>query len=179
MVEEYLKIVDDKNIPTGKDVQRSVAHQTGLRHRVVYIYFFRRVGNTLESLVNLRSATKDTHPNMYAPWLGGHVRSGKSEEETAEEELKEEVGLSIDTRDLIDGGWRKKEDPPLNKEFIKIYYYEFTGNIDTLVFRDKEVQSVKWMNVPDIENAMRKNPKQWVDSLDDFKMTLTALKSVF
>lgn len=179
MTEEYLKIVDENNIPTGKDLPRSLAHKTGLLHRVVYVYLFRRTEGTFETVVNLRAKTKDTHPNMWVPWLGGHVKSGENELQTVVDELREEVNLDIDPAGLIDGGWRYKEEPKNNREFNKIYFYAFAGNLEDLRFSDGEVQKVRWLSSDDIERAIAKNPEQWVEHLPDFKKVIADLKKRF
>lgn len=176
--EEYLKIIDENNNLTGRDQPRSLAHKNGLWHRVVYIYFFRREGQLLYFLANLRSVYKDTDPGKWATWLGGHVKSGQDELQAAVTEMSEEIGFEIEPVDLIDGGWRKLEKFPNNKEFHKILFYEFNGDLSELKFKDKEVQKVVWMSVDSIEQNMSVQPDKWVgtETLSDFIKTVSILR---
>ena len=122
MKNEYLDIVDENNNLIGKSELRSIIHSEGLRHRTVHIYLFRK-RNNIEFLIHRRPKTKDLHPNKLAAIFGGHVQSGKTIEETALLELREETGLNIEMTNLIRGPWLKSEDILNNKEFNAVFYF--------------------------------------------------------
>ena len=48
MVDEYLDIVDENGILTGKKELRSICHEKGLWHRTVHIYCYRFINKELE-----------------------------------------------------------------------------------------------------------------------------------
>ena len=76
MEKEYLDLVDENNNLTGEKELRSVVHSTGLWHRTVHIYFFRKINNIFEFLVHLRSKDKDLRPNCWDTRFGGHIKAG-------------------------------------------------------------------------------------------------------
>lgn len=166
--EENLDIVDENNVPSGETRPRSLVHSTGLWHRTVHIYFFRKAGNTIEFLVHLRAKTKDLNPNKWDTRFGGHIKTGKSVEETVLNEIKDEVGLSVKLSDLIEGDWRKRNKYP-NNEFTKTYYFEFTGSFKDLKFDDGEVQRVKWLSADKILKSMEKKPEKWSGEASHFE----------
>lgn len=162
---EYLDIVDEFNVLTGKSKLRSLVHSTGLWHRSANTYFFRRRNNNIEFLVHLRSKTKDLNPNKWTPRFGGNVKAGDTVEYTALMELKEEVGLNLKLSDLIEGPYVKGVHYP-NNEFEKVYFYEFNDDLDKLTFTDKEVQKVKWMLIDDILKELGENRESWAYYVD-------------
>ena len=50
MAEEYLDLVNEENKLTSKNELRSVIHSTGLWHRTVHIYLFRKTDNNIRPL---------------------------------------------------------------------------------------------------------------------------------
>jgi 8-oxo-dGTP diphosphatase len=164
MSEEYLDIVDENGNPTGKKELRSVVHEKGLWHWVAVIYFYRVTENkNIELLIHLRSKFKDQQPNKWAPRFGGHIEAGKSAKETAIKEVREEIGIIISPNKLIPG-IKNFYNSINNREIGQAYYYEFNENIDKLSFNDDEVQEVKWMDIDEIIDSMKKNPEIWASN---------------
>ena len=167
MTEENLDIVNENNNLTGETKPRSLIHSTGLWHRIVHIYFFHKVDNTIEFLVHLRAETKDSDPNHWDTRFGGHIRAGETIEQTVIREIKEEVSLNVDFNDLIEGDWRKQHKHP-NNEFSKVYYFEFKGDIKDLKFDDGEVQKAKWMSINEVERSIKEESDIWAGSIKEF-----------
>ncbi len=174
MADEYFDIVDENNKATGEKRRRTEAHREGLWHRTVHIYLFREAGGSVEVLVHLRSKDKDQHPNEWDTRFGGHVKAGATPEQTVNEELHDEVGLTIEPNKVIQGGIYKY-DGGSNREFTMVYFYRFIESIDSLVFNDKEVQRVKWMAKDEIRNALRTEPRNWAASLSGFEQIMKVL----
>ncbi len=175
-MEEYFDIVDENGVLTGEKRLRSEAHAQGLWHRTVHIYLFRKKDSNIEFLVHLRAKIKDSHPNKWDTRFGGHLKSGESVEDAVRCELQEELGLALDPVHLIQGGLNKGDYYP-NREFTNTYYYEFNGDISSLVFNDGEVQMVKWMKSSDIMESMAKDPAIWTSSQKGFAKVSEILKS--
>jgi|TARA_Y100000031_G_scaffold61222_1_gene69065 isopentenyldiphosphate isomerase len=176
MTEEHLDIVDENNNLTGEKKPRSLVHATGLWHRIVNIYFFRRIDNNIDFLVHLRAKTKDLYPNCWDTRFGGHVKSGRDIEYTALNEIKDEVGLEVSFDNLIKGSWRKNDEYP-NNEFNQVYYFEFKGVLKDLKFDDGEVQKVKWLSIDEIEKSMNKEPNIWAEKAKDFRQATDFLEA--
>ena len=113
------------------------------------------------------SKTKDLNPNMWDTRFGGHVKTGETVEDTALEELKEEIGVNVQISDLIFGDVYKHDGFP-NREFNIVYYYNFQGDITSLKFNDGEVQEIKWMETQEIIQSMRNTPGNWTGKSEKF-----------
>jgi len=167
MPEESLDIVDENNNLIGESALRSKIHAEGIWHRTVHIYIFRKNNNAVGFLVHLRSPLKDLCPNCWDTRFGGHIKSGSTLEEGVKTELKEEIGLDVGRYELLEGLWRKSGKMP-NREFSKVYFLEYVGDVADLKFNDGEVQEIKWLSVQSIKDSMINNPKQWTPGIKGF-----------
>ena len=164
MPEEFFDLVDENNNLLGVTKSRSQVHKDGDWHRTVHMYVCNEKG---EYLVHLRSKDKDLHPNKWSACFGGHVRTGAGYDQTVVTELYEEIGLQVPIHDFTPGKIHSY-DGATNREFVKIYYYTYTGDIKGLRFNDNEVVEVKWMTPVNINNVYEKDPSLWTPSTKRF-----------
>lgn len=163
-MDELLDILDELGQPTGTTQPRSVVHSTGLWHAVVHIYFYRIVDGEVELVVHHRAKTKDLYPDRWDTRFGGHVKAGDSLETAVKKEVQEEAGITMSPDKLVVGPTQKHEQFP-NNEFYTSYFYNFTGDINTLSFKDGEVQAAKWMKAKDILADLSQHPDLWAPKL--------------
>ena len=173
---ELLDVLDEQGIQTGVSVQRSEVHKNGLWHGTVHIYVCRMIGQKVEILVHLRSASKDLYPNTWDPVLGGHIQAGNTPIQTVEEELSQEVGLSISPEDLIVGPI-VKADKGSDKEFNHIFVYLFPSDA-SVYFKDNEVQEVRWMELDEVLRSIETAPTEWRPTCDEFLAAYPAVTSL-
>src|SRR5262249_26633529 len=84
--------VVDKNDRILRYVTRSEVHANNLRHRAVHILIFNQAG---EVYLQQRSRWKDRHPLQWDSSAAGHVAAGERYDDTAQRELKEELGVTV------------------------------------------------------------------------------------
>lgn len=90
--QELLIVVDeDDNILDY--LPRKTVHEQKLLHRTISISVFNDQG---QILLQKRSNKKDNNPGKRANAAGGHVNKGKEYEETAHNEIQEELGVNPD-----------------------------------------------------------------------------------
>ena len=87
--DEIVAIVDRDNCPIGA-VARRIMRQQKLIHRASYILVFNSDG---ELFIQKRTKNKDIYPGYWDLAAGGVVLAGESYEESAQRELREELGL--------------------------------------------------------------------------------------
>ena len=171
---EYIDVVNKDGTPTGDTKTRVEIHSGSYWHNVVHVYIFRKKGVGLEFLVHLRSKDKDSNPDKWDARSGGHVKAGETIEDTVITELKEEIGMSVEYKDMIHG-FVKSYDWPNNYERISVYYYPFDGDISSLKFNDGEVQEAKWMAMEDILIELQDSTK-WSGGVKGFQEAVEDLK---
>lgn len=104
---EYLDIVDENGVPTGKTAERTAAHKQGLRHRTSHVWILRERAGKVEVLLQKRSQNKDSFPGCYDISSAGHIPAGVDFIPSALRELKEELGCSVSENELIYCGQRR------------------------------------------------------------------------
>src|SRR5207248_10342261 len=97
MMDERFPIVD-KNDRILRSASRSEVHGNNLRHRAVHILIFNPVG---EVYLQQRSRWKDRHPLKWDSSAAGHVIATESYDDTAQRELKEELGISVALKKIV------------------------------------------------------------------------------
>jgi 16S rRNA (adenine1518-N6/adenine1519-N6)-dimethyltransferase len=88
---ERFPVVDKKDRILGF-ASRSQVHGNNLLHRAVHILIFNEAG---EVYLQQRSRCKDRHPLKWDSSAAGHVAARESYGETAQRELKEELGVGV------------------------------------------------------------------------------------
>ncbi len=87
--EEQFAVVDGQDRPKGA-APRGQVHANNLLHRAVHILVFNPDG---EVFLQFRSREKDRHPLRWDSSAAGHVNAGEEYDQTAERELREELGI--------------------------------------------------------------------------------------
>ena len=80
---EIFDIVDEKGIPTGETIERTQAHEKGVRHRTAHIWIVREQDGKAQLLLQKRSAEKDSFPGRFDTSSAGHIQAGDEPEESA------------------------------------------------------------------------------------------------
>ena len=73
---EIFDIVDEKGIPTGETIERTQAHEKGVRHRTAHIWIVREQDGKAQLLLQKRSAEKDSFPGRFDTSSAGHIQAG-------------------------------------------------------------------------------------------------------
>jgi 16S rRNA (adenine1518-N6/adenine1519-N6)-dimethyltransferase len=113
--------VVDKNDRVLRHARRSEVHANNLRHRAVHILIFNPAG---EVYLQQRSRWKDRHPLKWDSSAAGHVVSAESYDETAQRELKEELGISVPLKKISKLPASERTD----QEFVWLYRGEVVGD---------------------------------------------------
>lgn len=105
-----------------------------------------------------RGAELSSNACKWQTFFGGHVQAGRTIKETAQIELKEEAGilLSLEAFHLIEKGFIAAK-----KVFFESYAIKFDGGVEGVVFSDREIIQVKWMDLDEYWKAKEVSPDDW------------------
>ena len=180
---EYLAEYDGNNTLTGRIVSREDAHSEGLWHRTVHIYVIRKTDQGTELLVHMRSKKKKQYAGRFDPVMGGHVKAGESEVQTALSEIAEEIGITPDPVRMEYKGFAKKDDPvnaPNDREFNMIYVYVLSEDEQENMHPDsEEIERIEWMSVQIMQDSLMQNPHRWRPSKDEVGVGLAIASIVY
>jgi len=161
-VEELCDVLDSKGRPTGETMKRNDVQKTRNYYLGIHVYIYNSEGMFL---VQRRSMNKELNPGAWYLNMG-HVISGETSKEAAIREIKEEIGVDIDNKDIefIDRyKWEKFN------HFVDIWFVCKDIDLDNLVLRKDEVIEV--MNIPKEElielltttKYRRPRPREYVE----------------
>ncbi|WP_108802629.1 NUDIX domain-containing protein [Aquimarina sp. Aq107] len=144
MADELIDILDENGKSTGEVRLKSEAHQLGLYHASVHIWLYTLDKNVL---IQRRAENKDTYPNLWDVSVAGHISTGESKEDSAIREIEEEIGLSLNKKDLeFIGSYLAEKQPNahiLDNEFHYVYLAKLTKSIEHLTLQEEEVSAIK------------------------------------
>lgn len=101
-----------------------------------------------ELLIQQRLSTAKKCPNMWETTSGGAV-SGDNAVSGALRELKEELGIKASRDDLkFIGSYARIND------YVEVFLLKSNIDISSLKLQKDEVQSAKWISIPDFENII-------------------------
>ena len=150
---EYFDIVDQSGNPTGKTVERTIAHEKGIWHRTSHVWLFRRKGDKLQVLLQKRTMTKDSFPACFDISSAGHIPAGVGFVASALRELEEELGITAGPDDLIFCGDRKiiTDDvfhgkPFHDRQYSRVFLMWCDKEENHFTLQPEEIDSVKWFD---------------------------------
>lgn len=177
---EYLDILNQKTgLPTGEKRERKEVHQKGLWHKVVHIWILNSKG---EFLIQKRSPTKITYPNMWVMSCEGHSSTGDSSQEAAIRELSEELGLDVPVSDLKFLFSYKREaqlkDDYIARHFIDVYLIQKDILLSELNLQTDEVSEVDWISVSDYKKKIKASDPTFRNYPNEFPRLFDEIKKI-
>ena len=163
---EFFDLIDENGKELGIKKERFKVHRDGDWHKGVHIWII--AGNKI--LVQKRAPTKDTFPNVFDISCAGHVESGDNYDKTAIKELKEELGITVSTNELVFLEKRKfitKDSPRkvINNEIINIYFLNFTGNMKDITLQKEEVSEIRVFEIEELKKLLKNKPSLFTPSI--------------
>ncbi|WP_282081321.1 NUDIX hydrolase [Aquimarina algiphila] len=163
MSDELIDILDEHGKSTGEIRLKSEAHQLGLYHASVHIWFFTDDGRIL---FQKRAKNKDSFPDLWDVSVAGHIGAGESPENSAIREIEEEIGILVPVHKLeFIGTYLAKKIPKpdfLDNEFHYIYLSKLDVSIKKLKLQEEEVAGVILFDSNDFKNILH-NPIKYKD----------------
>jgi 16S rRNA (adenine1518-N6/adenine1519-N6)-dimethyltransferase len=147
---ESLQVVDEGDRPI-QGVDRATVHAEKLLHRAVHIFVLNSAG---ELFLQRRSYRKDTFPRKWDSSAAGHVDLGESYEVCATRELREELGLIDQPREI----GRVSASEKTGQEFIRIYRAQADEIIDV---NEEEIETGGFFPLPVVDEWIRKRPEDF------------------
>ena len=168
---EILDICDELGNPTGKTVEREIAHQQGILHRTAHVWILRKKENKIQILLQKRSEQKDSFPGCYDISSAGHIPAGDNYGQSAVRELKEELGIVVRESELIDCGNRRFHFEEIfhgrffkNKKVSKKFFlwkdleekdFVFVSSKSSLIFKTQGLKALCFIRKSHLDNDFK------------------------
>lgn len=156
-------VVNEKDEVIGT-MPRALAHENGTPHRIAVIFV---ENDNDEILVQIRMSGTEDHSSA------GHVDPGESYLQTAQRELREELGIETELKS-IGNGWseergRKDRNDDGKLEHRTHVFEAFVCKAEPGALAPDEVKGVYWAKPEDILEKMKQNPEKFTGG---FKVSL-------
>jgi len=149
--DEIFDIVDafDRVIGTAR---RKDVHANGWKHRAVHIMVRRADGDVF---LQRRSMSKDCHPGVWDSSASGHLDSGESYDKAAIRELREELGVLVDSVSEVGA---LDASVITGQEFVRIYRVDHEG---PFMLHPDEIQEGRWISVSELDQWVQQSPQDF------------------
>ncbi|MBE6124469.1 MAG: isopentenyl-diphosphate Delta-isomerase [Erysipelotrichaceae bacterium] len=132
------------------------AHKQPLLHRAFSVFIY---NSNNEILVQKRAAHKYHSSNLWANACCSHPKQKEDVKESANERLKDEVGIETEIEELFSFTY-------LNKFNDNLYEYEydhvFLGKYDgEIILNEEEASETKWISLDELEQDLTFNPLKY------------------
>ena len=176
-MEEYVDILDENGRPTQSTLLKKEAHRLGHFHATVHVWCYSKSGKIL---LHQRGKDKKTFPLLWDVSVAGHVSAGESIEKAALREVAEEIGIRIESPQLIPLEILKTEHRHaadfIDREFNHMFLCEIDTQVE-LTPQQTEVEALQWMAIPAFESHIENNSLDLVpDSEGRYQMIISAIK---
>ena len=142
MAEEIWDVYDVNRQRTGKTVVRQAAWGFEKYHLIVHVCVFHPDGRML---IQKRAHEKGAWADLWDISAGGSALAGEDSWQAAEREVREELGLQLDLREVR---------PHLSVNYERGFddFYSVIRNVDPgrLVLQATEVSEVRWANLQEV-----------------------------
>jgi isopentenyldiphosphate isomerase len=155
MSEEMIDIVSDRDEVVGR-LPRSEAHRLRRKHRAIHVLVFSARG---EIFLQKRSMSKDTFPGAWDSSASGHVDSGEDYDTAAARELREELGLAVQTPPAR--LFKIAACDATGQEFVWVYRLESGG---PFTLHPEEIERGEWFTPARVTGLIQSHPGDFAGS---------------
>ena len=146
-MEEVWDILDEKGNKTGRIMNKGIVPE-GFYHQGADVWI---INSQNKILIQKRSPQKRNSPNVWA-MTGGSVIRGETSLETIERETKEELGISLNMKDI-----RLVKQYKTGTVWLDTYLIKQDIDLKDIVMQEEEVCEVKWATYKEIEELFAHN----------------------
>lgn len=180
MQEEYLDILNEKGEKTGEVKTYNEAHQKGLTHRSVHIWF---INSKKEILIQKRAENRRAFGGYWDISVSGHISSGENSIEASLKETKEEIGILLKPEDYLYLGELEEnisinENTFINNEFQDIYIVKKDIKISEMKTEKEEVEEMRWLTLEEFGKWVNDEGEKMVPHDEEYKMIINYVKNL-
>jgi isopentenyldiphosphate isomerase len=175
---DLVEIYDENNTPLGIQKEVNKVHRDGSWHRAVHVWLYNSKG---ELILQLRSGKKKFYPNRWDTSAAGVIDVGEEPHLAALRELKEELGISANEKELrhIKIAKHRRKSRELQKnEFCYIYLLKFDGEMNELQLQKDEVEAIRFLRPEIVEKELQTTPEKYVPHGDYWFEILAEIKKM-
>lgn len=154
-MEEKVVLVDENNQQIGL-MPKMEAHEKAVLHRAFSVFIINDKG---ETMLQQRAAHKYHSPLLWTNTCCSHQRDGESNIEAGKRRLQEEMGFSVDLKEVFSFVYKAPFDNGLTEHEFDHVMVGYTNQEPQI--NPDEVANWKWMKPAKIKTAIVENPEEY------------------
>ncbi|MFH1193256.1 MAG: NUDIX domain-containing protein [Candidatus Jorgensenbacteria bacterium] len=166
---EHIDVLDECGVPTGAAKPRDEIHRDGDWHRAVHVWVVNGRG---EVLIQKRSAAIDLFQNLWDISLAGHVRTGERSADAVRRELKEELGITTEERELQFVATlpsQLKDGALCDNQFSDVYLLRRDVDLEELKKQKEEVAEIALMPLQELKTLAHASAGRFVPRAEEYE----------
>ena len=155
MKEENVILVNEDDQPIGL-MPKMEAHEKAVLHRAFSVFI---VNDSGEIMLQQRAKDKYHSPLLWTNTCCSHQREGETNIDAGKRRLQEEMGFSVDLKELFSFIYKAPFDNGLTEhelDHVMVGYYNDVPNINP-----EEVENWKWMHPAEVKKDICENPEEY------------------
>ncbi|WP_435625050.1 isopentenyl-diphosphate Delta-isomerase [Flagellimonas sp.] len=155
MKEENVILVNEDDQPIGL-MPKMEAHEKAVLHRAFSVFIVNDAG---EIMLQQRAGDKYHSPLLWTNTCCSHQREGETNIEAGKRRLHEEMGFTVDLKELFSFIYKAPFDNGLTEhelDHVMVGYYNDVPNINP-----EEVANWKWMHPSEVKEDISENPQEY------------------
>lgn len=164
-LEQWQLFSEQGNPIIGQGAEKNDIFEKGLLHGAAHVWIWRKNHGVVEILLQKRSSTKRTWPNLYDISAAGHIDFDEQPLSAALRETKEEIGINIDVSELSLFSVQRVHliapDGSIENEFQWLYITQLIEN-QTFNLQKIEVDSLEWIPLATFHSQLINKPNKYV-----------------
>lgn len=153
--EEFVILVDEKDNKIGL-MPKMQAHEEARLHRAFSVFI---LNDKNEIMLQQRAAHKYHSPLLWTNTCCSHQRDGESNLEAGKRRLQEEMGFTVELKELFSFIYKAPFDNGLTEHELDHVMVGYFNN--NPIINPEEVESWKWMSIEAIKQDMNSNPDNY------------------
>lgn len=176
-MDELIDIIDEDGNVIGSKLKSRV-HTDGDWHRSAHVW----ITNGTKIMLQKRAMSKEFFPGCFDVSCAGHVKSGEDYADAAVRELKEELDVGIDKKELLYLGERKqvsiiKEKNLISREIMMIFLLNISSP-EQIRPNEDEISETRFFDIDELRKLILRKPELFVDDTNYFFDTITKIENL-
>ena len=171
---ENIDVLNEAGEKTGEVRLIDDIHCFGLWHSSARVWIY---NSNKEILLQERDKSSMEYPNKWDVSAAGHISAGDDSLGTAVGEIKEELGLDVETSELVSIARLTKRDVSsdglyIDNSFEDIYVIKKDIDIKHLKMEKGEVQNLRWVPVEEFKTMVENRSTELVPHWDEYELVV-------
>ncbi|MGB7566610.1 MAG: NUDIX domain-containing protein [Chitinivibrionales bacterium] len=178
---ELIDVIDELGNPLNISKPRFQIHRDGDWHGTVHVWI---LNSHRELLLQKRSPEKESFPNLWDISCAGHIAAGQTSINAAIREVREELGVAIQEKDLVflftvKSRFIQHAGLFIDNEINDVYLVEKNLSFSEIHLQEEEISEIKWISIDNLKEALLSEPQNIAPHTEEYEKLFHSLGTHF